>query len=313
MGICLLRFAEVSYGLAALQTTPQLGARDAANALVVFCRRGDVAAAQIWSQTIFAKTWLADRFALTAADARADVNEALREACANGHLGMATWLADRFALTSADARSADNYALRWACAGGHLGVATWLADRFALAVEDARANHNWALRGACAHGHLATVTWLFGRFGLTAADACAGNCEALWLACLGGWRDTVRFLIAPPPLGMGATPPQARARELYRRSARDGRHGVAQALADLAMIDNAWLAEYAALTLAEDRQRARQLFPAPRRWRPTQRGRRSLRAPARRAGMRLCVNGLLPFGRESRKCAAHRARSGDDV
>ena len=39
------------------------------------------------------------------ADARADDNYALWSACANGHLEVARWLADRFGLGPADARA----------------------------------------------------------------------------------------------------------------------------------------------------------------------------------------------------------------
>ena len=43
---------------------------------------------------------------------------------------LTTPMRDRFGLTAADARARDNYALRMACAEGYLEVAQWLADRF---------------------------------------------------------------------------------------------------------------------------------------------------------------------------------------
>ena len=74
------------------------------------CRRGATEDAQ----------WMAGRFGLTPADARADDNDALRGACENGHTATAQWLADRFGLTPADARADDNYVH----CGGHVQTAT---------------------------------------------------------------------------------------------------------------------------------------------------------------------------------------------
>ena len=82
--------------------------------------------------------WLVDRFKLTAADAQAGVNDALRWACSNSHLPMAQWLADRFGLTAADARAVDNFALRSACCNGHLPVVRWLVDRFGITGDEVK-------------------------------------------------------------------------------------------------------------------------------------------------------------------------------
>jgi Ankyrin repeats (3 copies) len=186
-----------SYDLAVLRATPQLEARDAPRALVIFCHRGDVAAA--------------------------------------------TWLADRFELTAADARTADNWALRQACYRGHLATATWLTDRFALTADDVRANDNFALRVACTYGHLDVAAWLTDRFELTPADARSADNHALCLACENGHLAVVQFLLAPRPLGMGATPPQALAQTLLEDAVYSGDLEIVQALRQYANIDNAWL------------------------------------------------------------------------
>jgi hypothetical protein len=122
------------------------GLTNAPARLQVTCRNGQQLAAQ----------WLVERFGLTAADARAEDNKALRGVCANGHLAVAQWLAETFSLTAEDARANDNWALRMACENGHLAVAQWLAERFSLTAEDARAEDNDALRWACG---AATRAW----------------------------------------------------------------------------------------------------------------------------------------------------------
>jgi hypothetical protein len=58
---------------------------------------------------------------LTREQVRADSNEALREACENGHLATAKWLTERFGLTAADARTYNNAAR----CGGRASTATW--------------------------------------------------------------------------------------------------------------------------------------------------------------------------------------------
>ena len=56
--------------------------------------------------------FLHNTFGLTADDARADDNYALRLAAENGHLEELSCLHDTFGLTDVDARAGDNYALR---------------------------------------------------------------------------------------------------------------------------------------------------------------------------------------------------------
>jgi hypothetical protein len=149
------------------------------------CRFGRLTTAQ----------WLVNTFSLTAADARAQDNAALRYICANGHLATAQWLVERFALTAADARAKNNQALRYACEGGHIAIAQWLVDRFELTAADVRANDNGALRGACYGNHLVMAQWLAFHFKLTATDARALNNQALVAARLCGRRQVSQWLI----------------------------------------------------------------------------------------------------------------------
>jgi hypothetical protein len=60
------------------------------------------------------------------------------------------------------------------------------------------------------------------------------------LACLHRHDHIVRFLLAPPPAGMGATPPEALVRALYAAAVEGGNHAVAQALR--MFVDNSWCA-----------------------------------------------------------------------
>ena len=76
--------------------------------------------------------WLAKRFGLTAANARADRNYALRTSCVNGHLEVAKWLVARFGLTASDARAKGNHALRGACENNHQKVIHWLEEQFGI-------------------------------------------------------------------------------------------------------------------------------------------------------------------------------------
>jgi hypothetical protein len=111
-----------------------------------------------------------------------DAVPAFAAACAGGHLDVAEWLAARFALNAADARASDGAAFRLACAGGHLAVAKWLAARFALSAADARGD---AFVGACAGGHLSVAQiwsqakfakrWLAATFGVGAPRPAAGG------------------------------------------------------------------------------------------------------------------------------------------
>jgi hypothetical protein len=89
-----------------------------------------------------------------------DRYEPLWEACASGdHLTVARLFA-RGGLTATDARAWSNAALRTACAKGHLAVVDRLFAA-GLTADDARAEDNDALRSARAHGHHAVVKRLF--------------------------------------------------------------------------------------------------------------------------------------------------------
>jgi hypothetical protein len=96
-------------------------------------------------------------------------NWALRFACENGRLAAARWLADRFGLSAGDARAADNWAVRSACENGHLAVAQWLVERFGLEGGDIRAEGGYALKLASWNGHLDVARWLVESFDLAAS------------------------------------------------------------------------------------------------------------------------------------------------
>lgn len=91
-------------------------------------------------------------------------------ACGKGHLAFAQWLVAHFSLTAADARANDNHALRAACSGGHLEVAQWLVSRFGLTAADARVNNAIALIVACCAGRYDMAKWLVMHFNFSAAD-----------------------------------------------------------------------------------------------------------------------------------------------
>lgn len=121
-----------------------------------------------------------DAFGLTAQDARANNNFALRKAAENGHVEVLTCLHDAFGLSADDAQADGNYALRMAAYNGHLEVLEYLHDTFGLTADDARDNNNWALRLAAKNGHLEVLKYLHDAFGLTADDA--EQCNALSIA-----------------------------------------------------------------------------------------------------------------------------------
>jgi len=50
------------------------------------------------------------------------------------------WLADKFGLTAEDARSFDDIAIRHAWKRGDVSLVRWLVDRFGLTAEDAAAD-----------------------------------------------------------------------------------------------------------------------------------------------------------------------------
>jgi hypothetical protein len=136
--------------------------------------------------------WLTKRFELTADD----VGATLLGVCEYGHLELAQWLVERFGLTFDDTRYdyADN-AFLMACATGHLKIAQWLTEHFGLTAEDVRETNNWALHRACNYGRLEVVQWLTERFGLTAEDARDDDNWALHVACENGHLDVAQWLI----------------------------------------------------------------------------------------------------------------------
>lgn len=132
---------------------------DGYTALQIVCEYGRLAAAQ----------WLHKTYELTAGDARANYNGALREACSNGRLRVARWLHKTFGLNASDARSDDNYALQEACSYGSLRVVQWLHVTFGLTKIDAGAHDDLAMTKADKYGHgdHRIVQWLHVTYGLS--------------------------------------------------------------------------------------------------------------------------------------------------
>jgi hypothetical protein len=104
-----------------------------------------------------------------AEDARAEDNKALQVACENGNTELARWLKETFGLTAADTRADGNEALGRAC-GGHEQAARWLVAAFALKWKDVEKGVCRVMRTACEAGHLGVAEWLKSEFGLTAKN-----------------------------------------------------------------------------------------------------------------------------------------------
>ncbi len=118
-----------------------------------------------------AAEWLVDEFHLTATDARAYADRALRTACRHRHVDFARWLVARFDIgLPEDGRVRDGEMLRSACANGDREMVEWLVETYQLGPDDARACGNEALRGACAAGATDVVESLLWSFMLGAPD-----------------------------------------------------------------------------------------------------------------------------------------------
>jgi len=157
------------------------------------CREGDLKAAQ----------WVSDEFQLTADDARAYDNRALRDACRHSHLAVAAWLVERFEMwTFEDGRVRENEMLVSACARGDRATFDWLVDTYQLSADDARARGNAALSGACAAGSVDVVEAMLWTFGLGATDLI--QADAVAHARRGGHRRLARNLARTFELGLDA-------------------------------------------------------------------------------------------------------------
>ena len=138
--------------------------------------------------------WLKEMFGLTGEDARDFDNDALGMSAENGHLEVLKWLKETFGLSAVDARADDNYALRKASENGHLEVLKWLKETFGLTAVDARADDNYALRYAAKYGSLEVLKWLKETFGLTVDDARADDNDALVGAAENGQVEVLKCL-----------------------------------------------------------------------------------------------------------------------
>ena len=134
-------------------------------------------------------------FKLTAGDARADDNKALRSAAEKGHANVLRVLKEVFELTADDARDDENYFLRHAAKNGHVEVLRFLKDEWGLTADDARACDNAALKYAAEKGHVEVLRFLKDEWELTADDARAGDNDALRLAAYNGHVEALKVLI----------------------------------------------------------------------------------------------------------------------
>ncbi len=142
----------------------------------------------IWHDLIFTGNvqllqLLQKKFNITADDARARHNWAIRMACEYGQAGVLEYLHKTFDLTKEDARTEKNYALRVACTNGYIKIVQYLHRQFGLDTDDARDHNNYALIFACNNGHVSIITYLHYQFGLTAIDARDKNNHALRCIC----------------------------------------------------------------------------------------------------------------------------------
>ncbi len=133
-------------------------------------------------------------FYITADEARAKTNYALRLASANGHLEVVKYLHTQFELTADDARAGNNISLIHASAYGHLEVAKYLHSAFHLTTDDARSQGNAALSIASQNGHLLIIEYLHKQFNLTADDVRTQNNHALCLASKNGHLAIIKYL-----------------------------------------------------------------------------------------------------------------------
>merc|ERR1711991_127836 len=100
-----------------------------------------------------------------------------------------------FGLTAEDARAENNFALRESCQNGHLSVVKYLKEEFGLTKEDAQADDNYALRESGGFGHFAVIKYLKENFGLTREDAIVENCAPLFEAASRGSESIVAYFI----------------------------------------------------------------------------------------------------------------------
>lgn len=115
--------------------------------------------------------WVADHFQLSGADAPRAV---LQEVCSCWcpiRLEAMMWLAERFAFTAADLKADDGIAIREAFQGPP-EAAVWLVSHFRLTADDVREagpSFNSVLEHACRRGEFDRVVWLVRDVGLSAS------------------------------------------------------------------------------------------------------------------------------------------------
>lgn len=130
---------------------------------------------------------------------RADNNLALRRAAKLGHVDFLHFLADRFFLTAEDARACNNYALRVAA---HIQnnqgakVTLCLFERFGLTAADARSNNNYALVTAATDNRVNVVRALIETGGLALDDVASRNYQVLHSAAHNDGDTVYEYLLS---------------------------------------------------------------------------------------------------------------------
>lgn len=95
----------------------------------------------------------------------------IQRAASRGHVDVLSFMHVAWQLTAEDARANDNFALRQAACHGHVNVLALLHGTFGLTAVDARADDNWGLRQAARNGHVNVLDFLRSTWGLTLEDA----------------------------------------------------------------------------------------------------------------------------------------------
>lgn len=141
--------------------------------------------------------WLIACYAPSEADLRRE--PILECICDCGDLKTAQWFAARAKLTAADVRAslgaANRNALASACRSGNSRLVRWLIQHFDMTAEDVRRSPTSPLVAACASGRLAVAQSLVHRFKLTAATDGAAGRAALQIAYARGDHPMARWLV----------------------------------------------------------------------------------------------------------------------
>lgn len=117
---------------------------------------------------------------------RSDDNFALSRAAESGFHALLLFLAERYGLTAEDARSRNHEALRFAVREGQDESVRCLFEEYGLTLDDARANDNYALVNAAHRDSIPMVKYLIETVGLTLEDVARNNYQAVRVAYSAG-------------------------------------------------------------------------------------------------------------------------------